>query len=73
MMKNDATSTSAQICVNKTVTHHSTYPDLFAGSHLLTVQILASECNYIMLFIGITMKRCAYYALCDVVGGLHTE
>ena len=42
-------SYNIKFCVNiysitKTVNHHSTYSDLFAGSHLLSTQKIASEC-----------------------------
>jgi len=42
-MKNRTTSNSAQTWVTKRVNHHSTYPDLFAGNHLLYAQKPVSE------------------------------
>jgi len=45
----------------KTVNHHSMYPDLFIGSHLLIAQKP----------IGMIAQRSEYYALLDVVRGLH--
>jgi len=43
-MKNHTTSISMQIWVTKAVSHHRTYPDLFADSHLHTAQKPAIEC-----------------------------
>jgi len=43
-MKNHTMLNSVQTWVIEAVNHHSTYPDLFLGSHLLTVQNPVSEC-----------------------------
>jgi len=63
-MKNRATSNSPQTWVTKTVNHHSTYPDLFAGSHLFTLQKPASECYIIERFIGTIAHRSVDYTHC---------
>jgi len=39
----ELTSSLAQTWLTKTVNHHGTYPNLFAGSHLFTAQKPASE------------------------------
>jgi len=58
-MMNRAKLISAQTWVTKTVNQHSTYPDLFAGSHLLTAQKSASECYVIERFIEIRITWCS--------------
>jgi len=63
-MKNHTTSNSAQTWVTKTVNHHSTYPDLFAGSHLLTAQKPASECYGVERFFGTIAQRSDFISYC---------
>jgi len=53
-MKNRTVPNSAQTWVTKTANHHSTRPDLFAGSHLLNAQKPEIECYVIERFIGTT-------------------
>jgi len=64
-MKNHTALNSAQSLITKTVKHHSDskYPDLFAGSHMLTVQKPVSKCYTIEQFVGTIAQRPEYYAL----------
>jgi len=62
-----------EFCTNwgtKTVNRHSTYPGLFAGSHLLSVQKPLSKCYVIEWFIGMIAQQPSYYTLLDAVRGL---
>jgi len=72
-MTNHAISNSIQNWANKTVKHHRTYPDLFAGSHLPTAQKTASECYIMERFIGTITQRSHCYVRLDIVGGLVLE
>jgi len=66
-MKNRTTWNSAQTYLTKTVNHHSTYADFFAGSHLPTVQKPVILHHRAFLY-----HRSIYSANCTVVYALHT-
>jgi len=66
-MKNCTTSNSVQTYVTKAVNNHNMYPDLFVGSHLLTMQKPASVWYVIERFIGTIAQQSVYYTLLDVV------
>jgi len=56
--------------VTKTVNHHSTCSDLFAGSYLLSAQKFASECYVTARFVRTIAQRSVFYAQPHVFGGL---
>jgi len=54
----------------KAIRHHSTSPDVFVGSHLLTGQKPVIECYIIEQFIWMIAQWSIYDALLDVLGVL---
>ena len=72
IVMNHTMPNSTQTWVTETVNHHSMYPDLFTGNHLLTAQKPAKKCYVVDSFFGMIAQQSVYYTLLDVVGGLRT-